>query len=96
MSVARLSPARREADAAPSVQGSRHRVQVSGFMVRGTGFRVQGSGCRVQGVGSRVQGSRFRVRSAALPPAVSMSVARLSPARREADAAPSVYAVAVE
>jgi hypothetical protein len=84
ISVARLSPARREADAAPSVQGSGFRVQGSGFGVQGSGFKVQGSGCRVHGAG-------FRVRSAALPPAVSISVARLSPARREADPAPSVY-----
>ena len=49
----------------------------------------------MQGAGCRVQGSGFKVRSAALRLAFAMEVARLSPARHEADPAPSVYAVSV-
>ena len=42
-------------------QGSRSKVQDSGFRVQGSRFRVQGSRFRFQGSRSKIQGSGFKV-----------------------------------
>src|ERR1039458_4579184 len=56
-----LQPPRKSVGCYIKVQGSRFRVQGSGFKVQGSRFRVQGSGFKVQGSRFRVQGSGFKV-----------------------------------